>query len=122
AGDDVKSPDEGVVRIVATMRSTLGRYMVAGIIDQGAVQRWSLRDARLVSIDGQSEADESFSEVGGADPGDPVPFLITFDDGGMAEHGAWLTMPLLDRGALRDLTLEMPPLGVPRDAREVPGS
>ena len=122
AGDDVKSPDGGVVRVVATVRSTLGRYMVAGVIDQVAVQRWSLRDARLVSIDGQSEADESFSEVGGADPGDPVPFLITFDDGGMAEHGAWLTMPLLDGGALRGLTLEMPPLGVPRDAREVPGS
>jgi len=121
AGNDVKSPDAGVVRIVAIMRSTLGRYMVAGVIDQVPVQRWSLRDARLVASDGQHEAEESFAEVGRADPGEPVPFLITFDDGGMAEHGAWLTLPLLDGGVRRDLTLEMPPLGVPRDAGDVPG-
>lgn len=121
-GDDVKSSDDGGVRIVAAMRSTLGRYMVAGVIDDGTAQRWSLREARLVSSDGQYEAAESFSEVGGSDPGESVPFLITFDDGGIAEHGSWLMVPLFDGATRQDVALEMPPLGVSRDAEDAAGS
>ena len=121
ADDNVEPVGNGTVRIVAVMRSTIGRYMVAGQIDGIAATRWSLRDARLESIDGEQDAGESFSEVGGNDPSGSAPFLITFDDGGLADNGAKLILPPLDGTSEQDLTFEMPPLGVPRDGGDVSG-
>lgn len=115
SGADVESAGNGAVRIVAVVRSPLGRYMVAGMIGGIAVARWSLGDARLESIDGSRQAAESFSEVGVSDPGNPTPFLITFVDGGLGDDGARLILPPLDADSPRDLSFELPPLGVPRD-------
>ncbi len=122
-GDDVESvgTGNGTVRIVAVIRSTLGRYMVVGVIVGIAAGRWSLRDARLESIDGEQEAAVSFSEVGASDSADSAPFLITFDDGGLADHGARLVLPPLDAVSQQDLVFEIPPLGVPRDGDDVSG-
>jgi hypothetical protein len=122
-GDDVEfvGTGNGTVRIVAVMRSTLGRYMVAGVIAGIAAERWSLHDVRLESIDGEQKASESFSEVGASDSADSAPFLITFDDGGLADHGARLILPPLDTMSQQDLVFEIPPLGVPRDGGDVSG-
>ena len=120
AGDDVTSV-ETAVRIVAVIRSTLGRYMVAGLISGTAAERWSLSDAHLESIDGEQEASPSFSEIGASVPAGPVPFLITFNDGDLADQAGRLVLPPLDGVSQSDLVFEIPSLGVPRDDDDVSG-
>ncbi len=93
-GGDVRSV-ETAVRIVAVIRSTLGRYMVAGVISETAAEQWSLSDAQLASIDGEQEASPSFSEIGAGVSAGLVPFLITFNDGGLADQGGRLVLPPL---------------------------
>ena len=119
-GDDVRSV-ETAVRIVAVIRSTLGRYMVAGVISGTAAEQWLLSDAHLESIDGELEATPSFSEVGAGVSAGPVPFLITFNDGGLADQGGRLVLPPLDDVSQSDLVFEIPSLGVPRDGDDVSG-
>ena len=119
-GGDVRSV-ETAVRIVAVIRSTLGRYMVAGVISETAAEQWSLSDAQLASIDGEQEASPSFSEIGAGVSAGLVPFLITFNDGGLADQGGRLVLPPLDDVSQSDLVFEIPRLGVPRDGGDVSG-
>ncbi|MEE8490512.1 MAG: hypothetical protein V3S60_02625 [Acidimicrobiia bacterium] len=119
-GGDVRSV-ETAVRIVAVIRSTLGRYMVAGVISETAAEQWSLSDAQLSSIDGEQEASPSFSEIGAGVSAGLVPFLITFNDGGLADQGGRLVLPPLDDVSQSDLVFEIPSLGVPRDGGDVSG-
>ena len=119
-GGDVRSV-ETAVRIIAVIRSTLGRYMVAGVISETAAEQWSLSDAQLASIDGEQEASPSFSEIGAGVSAGLVPFLITFNDGGLADQGGRLVLPPLDDVSQSDLVFEIPSLGVPRDGGDVSG-
>lgn len=119
-GGDVRSV-ETAVRIVAVIRSTLGRYMVAGVISETAAEQWSLSDAQLASIDGEQEASPSFSEIGAGVSAGLLPFLITFNDGGLADQGGRLVLPPLDDVSQSDLVFEIPSLGVPRDGGDVSG-
>ncbi|MEE9533367.1 MAG: hypothetical protein V3W06_03030, partial [Acidimicrobiia bacterium] len=119
-GDDVRSV-ETAVRIVAIIRSTLGRYMVAGVISGTAAEQWSLTDAHLESVEGEQEVSPSFSEIGASASAGLVPFLITFNDGGLADQGGRLVLPPLDGVSQSDLVFEIPSLGVPRDGDDVSG-
>lgn len=112
-GDSVEpvGTDSGAVRIVAIMRSPLGRYMIAGMITGTGVDRWALHDARLESTDGSREARTSFSEVGIAGADGAAPFLMTFDDHGLSEQGARLILPSLGTVSQRALVFQVPPLG-----------
>lgn len=112
-GDSVEpvGTDSGAVRIVAVVRSSLGRYMIAGEITRAGVDRWALRDARLVPNDRSRDIETSFSEVGPPGPEDVAPFLITFDDHGLSEQGVRLILPSLSVASQPTLVFQVPPLG-----------
>ena len=115
-GDKVRpvENENGAFRIIAVMRSEIGRYMVAGVITEAAVEQWALSDAYLESIVGDQLITQSLSDIGPRASEGLLPFLITFDAGASADQGARLVLPPLETVSQNDLVLEIPGLGVSR--------
>jgi len=122
-GEDVEAleSESGAVGVVAVMRSEIGRYMVAGEISGAAAEVWWVGDAYLESIDGVERASQTLSDLGSSRADGSAPFLITFNDGGIADRGTRLVFPPPDAIVERDLVFEIPSLGMVRDGGEVSG-